>query len=74
MCTFQPGHFTGWGREGVNSLVEERKEKEKKKKKGDLMLYLWWSLCTLYLQAGQVRVTVGDSGLCCCPCMTFFER
>ena len=27
---------------------------------------LWWSLCTLYLFACQVRVTVGDSGLCCC--------
>ena len=27
---------------------------------------MWWSLCTLYLFAGQVRVTVGDSGLCCC--------
>ena len=22
----------------------------------------------------QVRVTVGDSGLCCCVCVTFFER
>ena len=27
-------------------------------------MYLWWSLCTLYLHACQVRVTVGDSGLC----------
>ena len=27
-------------------------------------MYLRWSLCTLYLQACQVRVTVGDSGLC----------
>ena len=27
-------------------------------------MYLWWSLCTLYLLACQVRVTVGDSGLC----------
>ena len=27
-------------------------------------MYLWWSLCTLYLQACQVRVTIGDSGLC----------
>ena len=26
-------------------------------------IYLWWSLCTLYLHACQVRVTVGDSGL-----------
>ena len=31
--------------------------------------YLWWSLCTLYLHACQVRFTVGDSGLCCCTCV-----
>ena len=24
----------------------------------------WWSLCTSYLLACQVRVTVGDAGLC----------
>ena len=30
-----------------------------------LRMYLWWSLCTLYLHARQVKVTVGDSGLCC---------
>ena len=34
-------------------------------------IYLWWGLCTLYL---LVRVTVGDSGLCCCVCVTSFER
>ena len=28
-----------------------------------LSMYLWWSLYTLYLHAGQVRVTVGDSVL-----------
>ena len=32
-----------------------------------------WSLCTLYLLAHQVRVTVGDSGLRCAR-VTFFER
>ena len=33
---------------------------------------LWWSLCTCYLLACQVRVTVGDSGLCCfCFCDVF---
>ena len=36
--------------------------------------HLWWSLRTLYLLACQVRVTVGDSGLCCCVCVTSFER
>ena len=39
-----------------------------------LRMYLWWSLRTLYLLACQVRVTVGDSGLCCCTCVTSFER
>ena len=37
-------------------------------------MYLCWSLCTLYLHACQVRVTVGDSGLCCCNCVTSFGR
>ena len=36
-------------------------------------MYLWWSLYTLYLHACQVRVTVGDSGLCCCVCVTSFK-
>ena len=31
------------------------------------------SLCTLYLHACQVRATVGDQGLCCCTCVTYFE-
>ena len=31
-----------------------------------LRMYLWWGLCTLYLLAFQVRVPIGDSGLCCC--------
>ena len=34
-------------------------------------MHLWCSLCTLYLRACQVRVTMGESGLCCCVC---FER
>ena len=28
----------------------------------------------MYLLACQVRVTVGDSGLCYCTCVTCFER
>ena len=36
-------------------------------------MYLWWSLYTLYLHACQVRVTLGDSGLCCCACATSVE-
>ena len=35
-------------------------------------MYLWWSLCTLYLLPCQVRVTVGDSGLCCCVCVRLY--
>ena len=31
-------------------------------------------LCTLYLRACQVKVAVGDSGLCCCTCVTYLER
>ena len=31
-------------------------------------------LCTLYLHACTVRVTVGDAALCCCTCFTYFER
>ena len=38
-----------------------------------LRMYLWWSLCTLYLYACRVRVTVGHSGLCC-GSVTYFER
>ena len=30
--------------------------------------------CTLYLLACQVRVTVGDSGLCYCVCVTSFKH
>ena len=33
-----------------------------------MRIYLWWSLCSLHLHACQVRVTVGDSGLCCYTC------
>ena len=40
----------------------------------NVRMYLWWSLCTLYLHACWVRVTVGDSGLCCCVCVTYFDR
>ena len=31
-----------------------------------------WSLCTLNSHACQVRVTVCDSDLCCCACVTCF--
>ena len=33
-----------------------------------------WSLGTSWYLACQVRVTVGDSGLCCCACVTSIER
>ena len=28
----------------------------------------------VFTRVGQVRVTAGDSGLCCCTCVTSFER
>ena len=42
-------------------------------KKNHLRMYLWWILHAVYLHACQVRVTIGDSGLCC-VCVTSFER
>ena len=38
-----------------------------------LRMYLRWNLCSLYLHACQVRVTVGDSCLCCCTCVMYFK-
>ena len=34
----------------------------------------WWSWCTLYWLVCQVRVTTGDSGLCCCVCVMSFKH
>ena len=31
-----------------------------------MSMYLWWSLRILYLLACLVKVTIGNSGLCCC--------
>ena len=39
-----------------------------------LTMYFWWSFCTVYLLACQVRVSVGESDLCRCVCVTSFER
>ena len=36
--------------------------------KFSMRMYLWWSLCTLYL---QVKVILGDSGLRCYICYVF---
>ena len=36
-----------------------------------LRVYLWWSLCTLYLLACQVRVPWGDLSLCCVHVKSF---
>ena len=70
----------GGGREGgtqVNPKLEKRcflgAGCNSKQSKHKLRMYLWWSLCTLYLLACQVRATVGDSGLCCCVSLTSFE-
>ena len=31
-------------------------------------------LCVLYLHACLVRVTIGDSDLCCCTCVMYFKH
>ena len=33
-------------------------------------MHLWWSLCTLYLHACQLRITAGDSGPRFCVCVS----
>ena len=46
------------------------------------IFYLWSSLCILYLLACQVRVTIGNTGLClqtplsvdCCHCNSHFSN
>ena len=38
-----------------------------------LTIRSWWSLYTLHLCACRMRVTAGDSGLCCCVCGKCFE-
>ena len=72
-----------WEEEEKEQEVEEEEGKEKEGKEQEeegeeeeekVRKYLWCSLCTLYLHACQVRVTVGDSSLCCCACVTYFER
>ena len=41
-------------------------------------MYLWWTedapLVEFYLLTCQARVTIGDSGLCCCVCVMSFEH
>ena len=39
-----------------------------------VQMYLWWSLCSLYLHACRVRVTVSDSGFYWFTCVKYFER
>ena len=58
---------------GVN---QRSKDPTSHKHNQPLRMYLWWSLRTLYkhLQACHVRVTVEDSGFCCCACVMAFER
>ena len=43
-------------------------------KKSLLRMYLSRRLCTLHLHACQVRVTISNSGLCCCTCVMYFEH
>ena len=54
----------------VNLLIPEEEEEEEEEEREALLV----CLCTLYLLACQVRVTVGDSGASCCACVVSFER
>ena len=57
----------------TRELISARNTSFSRKSSKELRMYLWRSLCTWYLHACQVRVTVGYSGLCC-TCLTSFER
>ena len=59
----QAGNLADFGGFRKAGVYPEFKKKEKSVR----------SLCTLYLHACQVRVTVGDSGFCCTP-VTYFEH
>ena len=37
-------------------------------------MFLWRSLCTVYLLAWQMAVTTDDASLCCCVHVTSFDR
>ena len=50
----------------ASSVGPERQVSEPSVKCRNSVKSRWWSLCTLYLHACQVIVTVGNSGLCCC--------
>ena len=60
-------------REGERVPLVELMERQTDRQTEKDRMYLWWSLCTLYLFACQVKVTAGDSDLCC-VCLTSFER
>jgi len=49
--------------QGVNQCLKYVTQLQQQRPESPERMYLWWSLCTLYLNACQVRVTVGDAGL-----------
>ena len=58
-----------------NPKTQTKTKHEKTKERKRLMkMYLWWNLCTLYLLACQMRVPVGDLGLCCCVCVMLWNH
>ena len=62
-----------------NTENKKRNKKEVSKRRKALVYYVTRSppevhpQSFLYLRACQVRVYVGDSGLCCCVCVTSLE-
>ena len=67
---------TIWNGTRPRALVQNQYTRElitARKTSHNQRMYLWQSLCTLYLHACQVRVTVGGLGLCCCVCVTSFK-
>jgi len=64
---------TIWNRTRPRALVQNQHTREITS--AAKMMYLrWWSYVPCILLACHVSVTVGDSGLCCCVCVTSFER
>ena len=63
--------FTRWRWKDIRARKHETARYNTAKFKDVSFLSVSW--CTLYLHACQVRVAIGDSGLCCCVRVTSFE-
>ena len=59
---------------GFHATIDTGIVQKTKNKLETLTMYFWWSFCTVHLLACQMRVSVGESDLCRCACVTSFER